>query len=197
MAGQKIPFAVAGRRWQATRRHSLAVLLATTALGVVSAHAVDGTWTGATDNEWTDGTNWTSTPAVPDGTATFSNTGPTGVVSNGLVGVGSVQFTAAPDAPAYTISTNDVFVVNGTGVFNNSTNAQTFNVSATVVFQNSSTASGGAMAVTYNNSSIISFNDSSTAGTAIIAKAATSSSTTPPVQAPRRSPTMPPSIFRT
>src|SRR5215471_4845582 len=36
------------------------------------AHAVDGTWTGP-DTEWTDGTNWSSTPAVPDNTATFTN----------------------------------------------------------------------------------------------------------------------------
>ena len=57
-------------------RHSLATLLATTALGVVAAHAVDGTWVGGTSNDWTDGTNWTSTPTVPDGTATFSTHGP-------------------------------------------------------------------------------------------------------------------------
>ena len=55
-------------------RNSLAVLLATTALGVVSAHAVDGTWSGP-GAEWTDGANWSSNPTVPDGTATFTNNG--------------------------------------------------------------------------------------------------------------------------
>ena len=168
----KPPFAGAGRRLKSAARRSLAALLATTALGVVSAHAADGTWSGASSNEWTDGTNWSSTPAVPDGTATFSNVGPTAVVSNGLVSVGSVQFSAAPNAPAYTIDTNDVFLVNGTGVFNDSTNPQTFNVNAAMVFQNSSTASGGALPVTYNNFAIISFTNSSTAGNATIVNGA-------------------------
>src|SRR5262249_44510130 len=46
-------------------------LAALTVLAPV-AHAVDGTWTGP-DIEWTDGTNWSSTPDVPDNTATFTN----------------------------------------------------------------------------------------------------------------------------
>ena len=83
-------------RLRAVVRHSLATLLATTALGVVAAHAVDGTWIGATSTDWTDGTNWTSTPTVPDGTATFTNTGSTTVDSNGLVNIGAVVFTARP-----------------------------------------------------------------------------------------------------
>src|SRR6266700_1235030 len=144
-------------------RQSLAVLLATSALGVVSAHAVDGTWTGASSTEWTDGTNWTSNPSVPDGTATFTNTGPTGVQSNGLVNIGTVLFTAAPNAQAYTIDTNDIFVVNGAGITNNSTNAQTFNVNSSMVFLNSSSASAGSHAVTYNVNSTIAFTNSSTA----------------------------------
>ncbi|MEH2561426.1 autotransporter domain-containing protein [Bradyrhizobium sp. AZCC 2289] len=159
------------RTLQSVTRHSLAVLLATSALGVVSAHAVDGTWTGASNSEWTDGTNWSSTPSVPDGTATFTNTGPAAVQSNGLVNIGTVLFTGAPNpnAQAYTIDTNDIFLVNGTGVFNNSTNTQTFNVNSSMVFQNSSSASAGSHAVTYNNNSAIAFTNSSTAGTAIIA----------------------------
>ena len=150
-------------------RHALATLLATTALGVVAAHAVDGTWTGASSTEWTDGTNWTSTPSVPDGTATFTNTGPNTVDSNGLVGVSAVVFTAAPNAQAYTVNVNDIFVVNGAGISNNSTNPQTFNVGAGMVFTNASSASGGSNVVTYNVSGgAMSFNDTATAGTAAI-----------------------------
>lgn len=156
------------RRLRAVVRHSLATLLATTALGVVAAHAGDGTWVGGTSTEWTDGTNWSPTPTVPDGTATFTNTGLTTVDSNGLVNIGAVVFTAAPNAQAYTINTNDIFVVDGVGISNNSTNAQTFNVGASMVFLNSSTASGGSNFVTYNVSSAMSFNDTSTAGTAHI-----------------------------
>ncbi|MFK4500904.1 autotransporter-associated beta strand protein [Bradyrhizobium japonicum] len=150
-------------------RHSLATLLATTALGVVAAHAVDGTWAGAT-TEWTDGTNWTSNPDVPDGTATFTNTGSNTVDSNGVVNIGSVVFTAAPNAQAYTVNTNDIFVVNGAGISNNSTNVQTFNVSSSMVFTNSSSASGGSNVVTYNVSGggAMIFNDTSTAGSANI-----------------------------
>lgn len=155
-------------RLRAVVRHSLATLLATTALGVVAAHAGDGTWVGGTSTEWTDGTNWSPTPTVPDDTATFTNTGLTTVDSNGLVNIGAVVFTAAPNAQAYTINTNDIFVVNGVGISNNSTNAQTFNVGASMVFLNSSTASGGSNFVTYNVSSAMSFNDTSTAGMAHI-----------------------------
>ncbi|WP_246801211.1 autotransporter domain-containing protein [Bradyrhizobium genosp. L] len=153
-------------------RHSIAVLLAATALGVVSAHATDGTWTGTSSNDWTDGTNWSSTPTVPDGTATFTNNGaPTNVDSNGAVNVGTVVFTPAPaNAPAYTINTNDFFIVNGVGVSNNSTNTQTFNINSGMVFSNASSASAGTNGVTYNvnGGAALSFTGTSTAGTATI-----------------------------
>jgi autotransporter-associated beta strand protein len=158
-----------GRRLRSAMRHSLATLLATTALGVVAAHAVDGTWTGASSTEWTDGTNWSPTPTVPDGTATFTNTGSTTVDSNGLVNIGAVVFTAAPNAQAYTVNTNDIFVVSGAGISNNSTNVQTFNVGSTMVFTNSSSASGGSNFVTYSVSGgAMAFTNTSTAGTAHI-----------------------------
>src|SRR4051794_39688835 len=47
-------------------------------LGPGTAHAVDGNWQGP-GAEWTIGTNWSSSPIVPDGTATFGNSGPTSV----------------------------------------------------------------------------------------------------------------------
>lgn len=163
-AGKRIGYGV-----RSIVRHALATLLATTALGVVAAHAVDGSWVGGTSNEWTDGTNWSSTPNVPDGTATFTTTGPTGVITSGLVNIGKVIFTATPNAPAYTISTGDIFAVNGAGIFNNSTNTQTFAVGSGMVFLNASSASGGSNFVTYSVSGgAMSFNNSSTAGTAQI-----------------------------
>ncbi|MCG2671614.1 hypothetical protein ACFPFP_32265 [Bradyrhizobium sp. GCM10023182] len=79
-------------RLRAVIKHSLATLLATTALGVVAAHAVDGTWTGAT-TDWTAPTNW-SILTVPDGTATFSNTGSA-----------AVDTTTAPSPSARSCST--------------------------------------------------------------------------------------------
>jgi fibronectin-binding autotransporter adhesin len=168
MIDRTIPASDGGRKRGAKMlRRAIAVLLATTALGGGSAHAVDGTWIGSGD-EWTDPTNWSSNPSVPDGTATFTVNTPTAVQSNGFVGIGSVQFTQTPNAAAYTITTNDVFVVNGAGVSNNSTNTQTFVTASTTLFQNSSTASGGSKTVSYFNVGAMLFQNSSTAGTATI-----------------------------
>lgn len=158
-------------RLGAVIRHTLATLLATTALGVVAAHAVDGSWVGGTSGEWTDGTNWSSNPDVPDDTATMSTTaGATNLTTSGFVSIGSVIFTASPNAPAYTVTTGDVFLVTGAGITNNSTNTQTFTVGSIMVFQNSSNASGGTNIVTYSVSGggAMSFNDTSTAGSANI-----------------------------
>src|SRR5450631_294220 len=156
---------------RALARHSLAILLSTTALGVASAHAQDATWTGVS-GEWTNSASWT--PAtVPTGTATFSNTGTTNVANNGgPVTIGELLFTAAQNAQAYTISTKDTFTVNGTGIVNNSTNSQTFTTgtSGPLVFQNGATASGGTggVQITVGSLSSMSFANTSTAGTASI-----------------------------
>ncbi len=176
MARPAMTAEVVGHKLRSVMRHAMASLLASTALGVVAAHAVDGTWVGGTSSDWIDGTNWSSTPpnTVPDGTATFTSTGATTVDVNGFASIGGVTFTAVPNAQPYTITTNDIFLVNGAGVINNSTNTQTFNVGSatfisTMVFLNASTASGGTAPVTYNVvSGAMSFNDTSTAGTALI-----------------------------
>ena len=154
---------------QSIARHSLAVLLATTALGVVSARAVDGTWVGGNGgdpSEWVEPLNWSGT-AVPDGIASFGVSGVTGVDSNGFVSIGAVNFTNV--SSTYTITTNDIFLVNGTGVTNNNIGVtQTFHVTSSLVFQNNSSASTGPGPVTYNNSGAIAFTDNSTAGSATI-----------------------------
>ncbi|WP_298241967.1 autotransporter domain-containing protein [uncultured Bradyrhizobium sp.] len=150
-------------------RGSLATLLATTALGVVAAHAVDGTWAGGS-SDWTDPTNWTSNPSVPDGTAIFSTIGSTAVDNNnGVVTIGTIQF--AGTSQAYTFTIGNPFIVNATGIVNGDTvNTQTFQVTSgnNLVFQNNSTASGGAGAVTITNDAggNVNFIQNSTAGTA-------------------------------
>lgn len=160
-----------GRRPRSVVRQSLAVLLATTALGVVSAHAADGTWVGnnaGDPNEWTDAANWNPNSVVPDGTATFTSTGQATVEASGIVTIGSVLFTAAPNAQPYTITMDDLFLINGVGIINNSANTQAFKTTGTTLFQGSSTASGGSKTVTYVNSGAMLFQNSSTAGTATI-----------------------------
>ncbi|GMO16565.1 autotransporter outer membrane beta-barrel domain-containing protein [Bradyrhizobium ottawaense] len=164
MAGGRVGYGL-----RSVLRHSLATLLATTALGVVAAHAVDGTWTGGS-TDWTDPTNWTSNPSVPDGTATFTNTGSAAVDNNnGVVSIGTIQF--AGTSQAYTFTIGNPFIVNATGIVNNDTvNIQTFQVTSgnNLVFQNSSTANGGAGAVTITNDvgGNVNFIQNSTAGTA-------------------------------
>lgn len=153
-------------------RGSLATFLATTALGVVAAHALDGTWTGGS-SDWTSPANWSSNPGVPDGTATFANTGSTAVDNNnGGVSIGTIRF--ANTSQAYTFTIGNPFTVNATGIINNDTvNTQNFEVTSgnNLVFQNGSTASGGAGIVIITNDvgGNVKFSQSSTAGTASLA----------------------------
>ena len=128
MAGPEIPIANSRLGMRAIARHSLVVLLATEAFGVVAAHAADATWVGGNGGdpmEWVEDNNWTPT-AVPNGVATFTSTGVTTVANdNGIVIVGEVFFTGTPNAQAYTINIDNPFIVNAAGIINNSTNTQT------------------------------------------------------------------------
>ncbi|MET4040468.1 autotransporter-associated beta strand protein [Bradyrhizobium sp. RT6a] len=167
MAGERIGYGL-----RSIVRHSLATLLATTALGVVAAQAQDGTWIGGT-SDWTTGTNWSSNPVVPDGTATFTNTGSTAVDNNnGVVVIGAVQFTSI--AQAYSITIGKAFTVNAAGIVNNSGTTQNFEVTSgnNLVFQNSSTArsgvGAGAVIITNDAGGQIDFFTSASAGSATI-----------------------------
>ncbi len=167
MAGGRIGYGL-----RSVVRHSLATLLATTALGVVAAHAVDGTWAGGT-SDWTNGANWLTNPVVPDGTATFTNTGSAAVDNNnGVVVIGTVQFTSI--AQAYSITIGKPFTVNAAGIVNNSGTTQNFEVTSgnSLVFQNSSTArsgvGAGAVIITNDAGGQIDFFTSASAGSATI-----------------------------
>ncbi len=136
-------------------------------LAASAAHGQDATWNGST-TDWTDPNNWTPN-TVPAGTATFSSTGSATVDNtNGVVSIGAIQFTTAPNAQAYTINVESTFIINGSGVTNGSTNTQTFNINTTnaptLLFQNSATANNGSGAVIYNNTFFIEFDNTSTAG---------------------------------
>ncbi len=159
-----------GNRLRSAARQSLAALLATTALGVVSAHAVDGTWVSGS-GEWTDPTSWSSNPTVPNGTATFNNGGTTAVTNNGgVVAIGEILFTSAPNAQAFAFTINNPFIVTATGIVNNSTNTQTFEVTSgnSLVFQNGSTGNSGtgAVSITNDGGGFINFQNTSSAGNA-------------------------------
>src|SRR6201993_4734896 len=137
------------------------------ALAPNAARAVDGTWTGP-GAEWTDGTNWSSTPDVPDDTATFgNNAAPTSVAISNDASINTIQFTAA--APAFNFTTSGTritFDVNGAGIVNNSAFAPTFINNDNLNFNNASSA--GNAVIVNNNGAVLSFNNNSTAANAII-----------------------------
>ena len=86
--------------------------VALVASGAGPAQAVDGTWVGA-GSEWTTGTNWSSTPVVPDGTATFTNNGaPTAVTISNSTSIDTMEFTAAAPAYSFTVTNGASFAIN-------------------------------------------------------------------------------------
>ncbi|HZR61540.1 MAG TPA: autotransporter domain-containing protein [Xanthobacteraceae bacterium] len=144
--------------------------LLTTGALCSAAHAQSATWNGSTP-DWNTPTNWTPN-TVPTGTATFAATGSASVNNaSDPVTIGAINFNAA--AQAYTITVEKLLTVNGTGIANNSANAQTFALNVFIVggnpslmFQNASSANSGTGTVNYVNAGNIAFNDTSTAGSA-------------------------------
>ena len=131
-----------------------------------AAHAVDGVWNGP-GAEWTTGTNWSSTPTVPDNTATFTNNGaPTSVTISNNASINTLQFTAA--APAYTFSLSNANLVINSGIVNGSSFAPTITntQNAATSFTNSSSAANAS--IVNNQLGFTQFFNSSSAGTATI-----------------------------
>jgi autotransporter-associated beta strand protein len=148
-----------------------ALLLASTCLAGIAmagrdAHAVDGVWSGP-GAEWTTGTNWSSTPTVPDNTATFTGNGaPTSVTISNNASINTMQFSAA--APAYMFSLSNANLVINSGIANGSSFAPTITNTqeAATVFANGSSAANASI---FNNQlGFTQFFNSSSAGTATI-----------------------------
>src|SRR5262249_6731021 len=131
------------------------------------AHAVDGAWSGP-GAEWTDGTNWSSTPDVPDNAATFTKNGaPTAVTISDDASINTIQFTAgAPTFNFVTSGTGITFDVNGAGIVNNSAFAPNFTNNDNLNFNNASSA--GNAVIINNSGGVLSFNNNSTAANATI-----------------------------
>ena len=96
-----------------------------------TAYAVDGVWDGP-GAEWTTGSNWSSSPTVPDGTATFTNNGaPTSVTISNNASIDTLRFTAAAPAYSFTVGNAATFSINGaTGTINASAFTPAFAVDA-------------------------------------------------------------------
>jgi hypothetical protein len=129
---------------------------------VAPARAVDGIWMGP-GTEWTTGTNWSSTPTVPDNTAIFQNNlAPTSLTISANASINTIQLDAG--APAYSFINNTVFNINGTGIVNNSASAPSFANNNVLFFNNASTAGNA----TINNNQVLRFFNTATAGNATI-----------------------------
>jgi hypothetical protein len=125
-----------------------AALLASVSVGSVAAHAQ--TWSGP-GSDWNTNTNWTP-HTVPTGTAIFTGANPTTVTFDPTTtSIGTIQFNAGAAAYTFNAESTTQFLdftlnVTGTGIVNNSSNTQTFNLTsntgsnATLNFNNSSTA---------------------------------------------------------
>ena len=110
-----------------------------------AAHATDGTWTGVTNAEWTLGTNWTSTPLVPDNTAKFDTNTRTSVTISSSTSINTIEFTASAPAYSFTINPVVIFSINGAGIVNSSAFAPSFTNDNALVFFNSGTAANAAI----------------------------------------------------
>jgi hypothetical protein len=154
-------------------------------LGVPAADAVDGTWLPAPATaDWNTGTNWSSSPAVPDGTASFGASTKTSLTFSAVTtNINTLQFNAG--APAYTFTigsataVNQALNINGTGIGNNSSFAPTFNIlfisssnQGTLNFNTSSTAGNAIVNNTVGGGGFVNFNNNSSAGTATITNTA-------------------------
>lgn len=81
-------------------------------LAAGAARAVDGTWLGP-GGEWTTGSNWSSAPQVPDGTATFTNnSAPTSVTISNNASIGTMDFSAATQTYSFTVRNGATFTLN-------------------------------------------------------------------------------------
>jgi autotransporter-associated beta strand protein len=154
------------------RNGRIAALLTTTTLVAVSAllpgvaHATDGTWTGAVNSVWNTGTNWTSSPLVPDNTATFTF-GPllTAPVIISDASINTMVFDAVAPQYVFFINPGVTFNINGIGIVNNSPLfLPDVRNSGFLNFNNASTAGNA----TILNNFDLRFLDTSTAGNATI-----------------------------
>ena len=127
-------------------------------LGAMPARAIDGMWLAApATNDFNTGTNWTSNPSVPTGTASFGASTQTSLAFSSLATtVGTMQFNAG--APSYTFTlveqctpscVTQTLTLNGNGIVNNSANAPTFTVfiGSTLAFTNSASAGNANIAM--------------------------------------------------
>jgi uncharacterized protein with beta-barrel porin domain len=168
--------------WRAhAPRVGFRLLLASTCLTPLSALAQDATWTGAVDNNWNTGGNWSST-GVPAGTAFFGTVVPpvptTILIDTPGTTIETIRFSGTT---SYTANITALcgcgeLIVTGSGIVNNSSVQQTFNVDGGLLnFVNGSSISGHVVINNLNFGQVVFGNvmgggsDTASAGSATIA----------------------------
>jgi outer membrane autotransporter protein len=149
-------------------RWRVAAVLAGTCLGSAAAHAVDGTWLLAPgSNDYNTGSNWSSSPTVPDGTASFGISATTSLVfSAAATTVGGWTFNAGASAYTFTNAGHNL-QFNGAGIIINGGSANIVSsfsgTNATITFNNSSSAGSATFTSNPANFPTYTFNNTSTA----------------------------------
>jgi len=144
----------------------LLILLTLTFTCTLHAYAGSATWNlNPVSGDWYTPANWTP-ETVPSGeldTATFSFSNVTDLFVNADIAVAEVFFDA--QASAYEISFQgfNTFTFSGTGLVNDSVNAQAFLLDLNTTLQFSNTASAGRLTEITINGGVTNFNDHSTA----------------------------------
>ena len=158
-----------------------AVLLLTAQISVAGS----ASWLSSPqDAAWENANNWTpgGPPNGPSDVATFAQSAQTGVNISPPEEVNSIVFSS--DAAAFTLSIpvygviGGVLTISGTGVINNSSVSQTFEIRGQVVFNNASTAATAHMSIVNDTgfyagtpAGVTIFNDTSSAAGASIENA--------------------------
>jgi len=128
-------------------------------------------WMGGTDGNWTTAANWNpaTVPNTSAATAEFGASGHDSISETAQLDVGTLQFDAGADAYTITITANATYpglTIGGAGIINNSSHAQQFDVSGTLLFEG--TASGNNSNITVSGAGTLSFTDSSSLGNSTI-----------------------------
>ena len=165
VAGDQAAIHSAAAHW---RRRAL---LAGTALALLTlapggpARAVDGTWLPSPpSDDFNTGTNWSSSPDVPDGTASFGASSTTSIAFSASTTVGGLTLNVGAAAYQFAHPSGGDLIFNGAGiVINGGSLRLETNNSSNITFSNSSTAGSATLVL---NNGVVQFNTSSTAGSA-------------------------------
>jgi hypothetical protein len=148
----------------------MAIVSALVLVTADAAFAGSATWKlNPTSGDWNTAANWMP-PTVPNGaadTATFAASSVTNVALSRRVQVNGIVFDAGASVFTITVGPNDIMLISGTGITNDSAATQNWQIISTLDFENSATAGEDTsflIEVNRSHSGDIGFFDSSTAG---------------------------------